>query len=92
MGFAAGQAMRRMPMHMKDWLEKLNGLLTLNDREILKHAGKITHQLAIDKAEKEYEKYNQTQLNTQESGFDKEVKKIEVATSKRISSDKKNKR
>lgn len=89
--FATGQAMRRIPMYMKDWIEKLHGFLTLNDREILKHAGKISHQLAIDKAEKEYEKFNQAQINTYESDFDKEVKKIEAAKPKRITPNKKNK-
>jgi len=39
--FAQGQAMRRIPMYMKDWIEKLNGFLTLNDREILNNAGSI---------------------------------------------------
>ena len=37
--FAQGQAMRRVPMHMADWIEKLNGFLTLNDRDILTDAG-----------------------------------------------------
>ena len=90
--FAAGQAMRRIPMYMKDWIEKLNGFLTLNDREILKHAGKISHQLAIEKAEMEYEKFNQSQINAYESDFDKEVKKIEAAKPKRITSNKKKKK
>ena len=90
--FAAGQAMRRIPMYMKDWIEKLNGFLTLNDREILKHAGKISHQLAIEKAEMEYEKFNQSQINAYESDFDKEVKKIEAAKPKRITPNKKKKK
>jgi len=75
--FAEGQAMRKIPMHMKDWIEKLNGFLKLNDREILMHAGKISHKLATEMAESEYEKFNQTQINTTESDFDKEVKKIQ---------------
>jgi hypothetical protein len=41
--FAQGQAMRRIPMYMNDWIEKLNGFLTLNDREILNNAGSISH-------------------------------------------------
>ncbi len=90
--FAEGQAMRRIPMYMNDWIEKLNGFLTLNDREILKHAGKISHQLATEKAEKEYEKYNQMQVNSKESDFDKEVKKIDAAKPKRITPPKKNKK
>jgi hypothetical protein len=76
--FATGQAMRRKPMFMKDWLKKLHGFLTLNDREILQHAGKISHQLAMDKAESEYEKFNLEQFNTYESDFDKQVKKIDA--------------
>ncbi|WP_335966848.1 virulence RhuM family protein [Galbibacter sp. PAP.153] len=43
--FAQGQAQRRVPMYMKDWIEKLNGFLTLNDREILNNAGSISHEL-----------------------------------------------
>jgi hypothetical protein len=38
--------MRRVPMHMRDWISKLNGFLTLNDRGILNHAGKISHEMA----------------------------------------------
>lgn len=80
--FASGQAMRRIPMYMKDWIEKLHGFLSLNDREILSHAGKISHQLATEKAEKEYEQYNEIQINTKESDFDNQVKKIETSKQK----------
>ena len=55
--FAQGQAMRRVPMHMADWIEKLNGFLTLNDRDILTHAGRISHEMAQTKAELEYDKF-----------------------------------
>jgi hypothetical protein len=55
--FAQGQAMRRVPMHMADWIEKLNGFLTLNDRDILTHAGRISHEMAQAKAELEYDKF-----------------------------------
>lgn len=55
--FAQGQAMRRVPMHMADWIEKLNGFLTLNDRDILTHAGRISHEMAQNKAELEYDKF-----------------------------------
>lgn len=49
--------MRRVPMHMADWIEKLNGFLTLNDRDILTHAGCISHEMAQAKAELEYDKF-----------------------------------
>jgi hypothetical protein len=48
--FAEGQAMRRVPMHMRDWIAKLNGFLTLNERAILNHAGKISHEMAKELA------------------------------------------
>lgn len=80
--FAEGQAMRRTPMYMNDWIEKLNGFLTLNDREILTHAGNISHQIAMEMAENQYEKYSHTQLKIFESDFDKELKKIQAIKSK----------
>jgi hypothetical protein len=55
--FAQGQAIRRIPMCMKDWIGKLNGFLSLNDREILFHTGAISHTLAIENAEREYLKF-----------------------------------
>ena len=55
--FAEGQAMRRIPMHMTDWITKLDAFLTLNDRDILTHAGRISHEMAQGTAEVEYDKY-----------------------------------
>ena len=74
--FASGQAMRRTPMYMNDWIEKLHGFLTINDREILTNAGKISHQLALETAEKEYEIFNKIQINSNESDFDKRIQKL----------------
>lgn len=56
--FAEGQAMRRIPMYMRGWINKLDSFLQLNEREILTHAGKISHQIAMEIAKKEYEKYS----------------------------------
>jgi hypothetical protein len=55
--FAEGQAMRRVPMHMSDWIKKLDGFLTLNERDILTHAGRISHDEALSKAASEYDKF-----------------------------------
>ena len=55
--FAQGQAMRRVAMHMADWITKLDGFLKLNDRHILTHAGRISHEMAQAKAELEYDKF-----------------------------------
>ncbi|ETR71909.1 MAG: hypothetical protein OMM_02134 [Candidatus Magnetoglobus multicellularis str. Araruama] len=54
--FAQGQAMRRVPMYMKDWIKKLDAFLSINDREILENAGKISHEMAKQIADDEYEK------------------------------------
>ena len=76
--FAQGQAQRRVPMYMKDWVEKLNGFLTLNDREILNNAGSISHELGKENAEREYEKFKEKRQKTiGESDFEKAIKKIE---------------
>jgi len=81
--FAQGQAKRRVPMYMKDWIEKLNGFLTLNDREILKNAGSISHELAKETAELEYQKFKENRQKTlKESDFDKVIKKIENKSKK----------
>jgi len=88
--FAEGQAMRRIPMHMNEWLEKLNGFLELNDRDILEHAGKISHDMAKELAESEYNKFNIERIrwnDGKESDFDKVVKQIETKA-KRLSKNK----
>ncbi len=61
--FAEGQAMRRIAMSMADWLTKLDGFLSLNDRDILNHAGKVSHQMAKQLAEQEYDKFHQQRLH-----------------------------
>jgi len=61
--FAESQAMRRVPMYMKDWVDKLDGFLSLNDRDILKNAGNISHELAKQIAEKEFDNYHKKSLN-----------------------------
>ncbi|MGB4334646.1 MAG: virulence RhuM family protein [Chromatiaceae bacterium] len=83
--FAEGQAMRRVPMHMGDWIAKLHGFLTINDRDILNHAGKISHEMAKTLAEAEYEKFNAARIahaDQQESDFDRAVKQLPKMPSK----------
>lgn len=75
--FAEGQAMRRVPMAMIDWITKLHGFLTINDRDILSHAGKISHEVAKAFAELEYVNFNKTQVaeaDQLDSDFDRTVK------------------
>jgi hypothetical protein len=59
--FAELQALNRRPMYMADWIDKLDDFLRLSDREILTHAGKISHDEALAKAEAEFDKYRHAQ-------------------------------
>jgi len=80
--FAEGQAMRRVPMHMKDWITKLHGFMTINDRDILTHAGKMSHQMAKELADAEYDKFNrQRVLKADEAGgeFEKAIQQLPSA-------------
>ena len=65
------QAMRQIPMTMADWEARLNGFLTLWDREILQDAGKVGAELAKNHAISEFEKYRIVQDRLFESDFDK---------------------
>ena len=80
--FAEGQAMRRIPMHMQDWISKLDAFLNINDREILTHAGKISHEMARELAESEYDRFNHKRISKQdESGtvLDKMIESLSKA-------------
>lgn len=74
--FAENQALRRIPMNMADWITKLHGFLTLNDREILQGAGKVSRKDADTKALAEFEKYRVEQDRTYISDFDRSTKKL----------------
>ena len=81
--FAELQAMQRKPMHMKDWIEKLHSFLTLNDREILKHLGKISHDEAEEFALKEFEKYQKQLQSNEPDELDKAIKKLTLKSNKK---------
>jgi len=51
------QAMNRKPMYMADWIAKLDDFLALSDRDILRHAGRVSHDDAVAKAELEYDRF-----------------------------------
>ncbi len=74
--FAEGQAARRIAMTMKDWITKLEGFLTLNDREILRGAGQVAADLAKNHAETEFSKFRVIDDARIESDFDRMVKSL----------------
>ena len=59
LAYAEAQAIKQKPMYMKDWIEKLRLILTMNEQNILEHAGSISHVVAIEKATREYEVYQE---------------------------------
>lgn len=61
LAFAEAQAMAHKPMYMKDWIEKLKLVLTMNEKSVLEDAGRISHQLAVQKAGQEYTQYKEVQ-------------------------------
>jgi len=78
--FAELQAKMRKPMKMQDWIKKLDDFLNLSDFKILQHKGKISHKQALEKANREYEKYKTTLINQKskaEKDFEKAIKAIE---------------
>lgn len=82
LAFAETQALNHRVMYMKDWVEKLDMLLTMNGHNILETAGKIKHELAVAKAEKEYALYmeEQKQLAQLESikELDRDLKRLQA--------------
>ena len=91
--FAELQAQNRRPMHMADWICKLDDFLRLSDREILNHAGKVSHEDAKAKAEQELEAYRLQQATLPEpvdQHFDQtlgELKRIEDEAKRRKEGD-----
>jgi hypothetical protein len=73
LAFAETMAQQRTPMYMKDWISRLDSILQLNGRELLTHAGKISHDMALQKSEQEYEKYKQTQKQIEKEQSLKEI-------------------
>ena len=74
--YAENQAERQIPMKMTDWILKLDAFLQFNEYQILKDAGKVSHEVAKQLAEKEYEKFRVIQDKRFESDFEKETRKI----------------
>lgn len=77
--FAEVQAMGRRPMAMADWIAKLDEFLSLADRAVLDHAGRVSQEQARLKAEAKYEKFRTARINAES-----EVERAFAAASKRI--------
>lgn len=72
--YAENQAKKGVVMYMKDWVVKLDAFLQFNEEAILKHQGKVSHEIALTLAENEFEKFRIAQNKLIESDFDKALK------------------
>ncbi len=83
LAFAEAQALRRRPMHMADWIEKLHGFLSLNERDILQGAGHVSKELADEHALSQYSAFRQDRMALAgESDFDLSLKQIALQAGK----------
>jgi len=83
--FAELQARSHRPMHMADWLAKLDDFIRLSGHNVLAHAGKISHQLAEEHAHAQYDEYDRRRRaisDAADADFDRAVKRIKEATPK----------
>jgi hypothetical protein len=89
--FAELQARGHRPMHMRDWMTKLDDFIRLSDREILANAGRISHALAEEHAHAQFaqfeEQRHQLEASQPVSDFDQtveQIKKLEAPRPKRV--------
>jgi hypothetical protein len=73
LAFAESMAQSQTPMTMADWVERLDLILRMNKKEILTNFGKISHELALLKAEKEYDAFKRDQKNNEKRESLKEL-------------------
>lgn len=80
LAYAEAQALAEKPMYMRDWVQKLRLVLTMNEKNILEHAGSISHELAVEKAIKEYIAYKEQQRQIEHidsiKQLDQDIKRI----------------
>jgi len=77
LAFAEMQAENNEVMYMRDWIAKLDDILTINKKEILNHAGRISKQIADEIASKEYEKYSKNR-QLKDDNYSIELLKTEI--------------
>jgi hypothetical protein len=75
--YAEMQAKNKKVMYMKDWIVKLDAFLQFNEKEVLEHKGKISHEVAVALALNEFEKYRVVQDRLFMSDFDRLLLEME---------------
>jgi hypothetical protein len=87
LAFAETMAQQHTPMYMTNWINKLDNILQFNGRELLIHAGKISHEMALQKSNEEFEKYKASQkLIEKEENFkeiERDIKQLKKITKRK---------
>lgn len=81
--FAEVQAMRHNAMHMSDYIEHLDKILSFTGEKMLKGAGTVSHKRAMEKAEQEYRKYQVQTLSPVETAYLETIKETEKLAKKK---------
>ena len=85
--FAEVQAMRHRPMHMSDYVEHLDRILSSTGEQILIGAGKVSHKQAMDKANREYQRFLVQNLSPVEEAYLQTIKEVEKTAKKKAKED-----
>ena len=78
--YAELQALEERPMRMQDWIDRLDSQLKSIGRPVLDGSGSVSHEKAVEKAEKEFEEYRKKEMKELVSDFDKEIKRLKEET------------
>ncbi len=81
--FAEVQAMRHNPMHMSDYVEHLDHILAATGEKLLNGAGKVSHKQAMEKADKEYQRFIVNNLSPVEKSYLDTIKSLEKTAKKK---------
>ena len=81
--FAEIQAMRRNPMHMKDYIQQLDAILSSTGEKLLDGPGRVSHAQAMEKAKAEYKKYLQDNLSPVEEAYLQSLKGVQKKVTKK---------
>ena len=81
--FAEVQAMRHRPMHMSDYVEHLDRILSSTGEQVLIGAGKVSHKQAMDKANREYQRFLVQNLSPVEEAYLQTIKEVEKTAKKK---------
>jgi hypothetical protein len=87
LAFAEAMAQQRSPMYMSDWIQRLDAIIQMNGRELLTHAGKVSHEMALEKSGVEYQKFKE-RARTLESEHSFKELEDDIKSLKQIESDK----